>query len=150
MPSATVNDQRGANRTQTRTNIILWIIQGLLAALFLFAGGMKLMLPVAELTQQTKMPGFFIRLIGVAEVLGGIGLILPGLTRIRPSLTSLASAGLTIIMIGATIVTLDSSDIRMMPIPFVTGVLSAFVAYGRWRVAPCRARVLFPRSPVDF
>ena len=150
MPSTAVKDERAANRTQLRTNLMLWIIQGLLAALFLFAGGMKLVLPLEELTQQTQMPGFFIRFIGVAEVLGGIGLIVPGLTRIRPGLTFLASAGLTIIMIGATIVTLTSSDIRMTPIPLITGMLSAFVAYGRWRMAPYPARVLSPRISLDF
>jgi uncharacterized membrane protein YphA (DoxX/SURF4 family) len=78
MPSTTGNDERSATRQQLRTNLTLWTIQALLAALFLFAGGMKLMLPIEELTQQTQMPGLFIRFIGVAEVLGGIGLILPG------------------------------------------------------------------------
>ena len=58
-------------------NIALWIIQALLAALFLFAGGMKLITPIEEMTKQIAMPGWFLRFIGVAEVLGAIGLILP-------------------------------------------------------------------------
>jgi len=112
----------------------LWIAQGLLAALFLFAGGMKLVLPFAELTRQMPLPGLFMRFIGVAEVLGAIGLILPGLLRIRPGLTPLAAAGLVIIMIGATVVTLTGGSVAMALIPLVVGLLSAFVAYGRWRL----------------
>ena len=114
----------------------LWIVQGLLALIFLFAGGMKLVLPVEEMTKQVPLPGWFLRFIAVCEVLGAIGLILPGLLRIRPGLTPLAAAGLVIIMIGATVVTLMTADVALALIPLVVGLLSAFVAYGRWRLAP--------------
>jgi uncharacterized membrane protein YphA (DoxX/SURF4 family) len=116
----------------------LWIVQGLLAALFLFAGGMKLVLPVEEMTEQIQLPGLFLRFIGVAEVLGAIGLVLPGLLRIRPGLTPLAAAGLVIIMIGATVVTLASGMVAPALISLVVGLLAALVAYGRWRLAPHR------------
>jgi len=116
----------------------LWIVQGLLAALFLLAGGMKLVLPVEEMTKQIQLPGLFLRFIGVAEVLGAIGLVLPGLLRIRPGLTPLAAAGLVIIMIGATVVTLASGMLAPALISLVVGLLAAFVAYGRWRLAPHR------------
>jgi uncharacterized membrane protein YphA (DoxX/SURF4 family) len=121
-------------------NIALWIIQALLAALFLFAGGIKLVMPIEEMTKQMAlpMPGWFLRFIGVAEVLGGIGLILPWLLRIRPGLTALAAAGLVIIMIGATVLTLMTGDTAMALIPLVVGILCVFVAYGRWRIAPQR------------
>ena len=116
----------------------LWIVQGLLAALFLFAGGMKLVLPLEKLTGPVSLPGLFIRFIGVAEVLGALGLILPGLLRIRPGLAPLAAAGLVIIMIGATVVTLGGGDVAPALISVVVGLLAAFVAYGRWRLAPHR------------
>ena len=58
-------------------NISLWIVQVLLALLFLFAGGVKLVLPLDKLTGPIPVPGPFTRFIGVAEVLGGLGLILP-------------------------------------------------------------------------
>src|SRR5919198_5922257 len=90
-----------SERRPMMTNV-LWTIQGLLALLFLFTGGMKLMLPIEVLTAQLPLPGWFVRFIGVAELLGALGLILPGLLRIRPGLTPLAAAGLVIIMIGAT------------------------------------------------
>ena len=121
-------------------NIALWIIQALLALLFLFAGGVKLILPIEEMTKQMPMPGLFLRFIGVCEVLGGLGLILPGLLRIRTVLTPVAAAGLVIIMIGATALTLKSGQVGPALIPLVVGLLLAFVAYGRWRLAPDRSR----------
>jgi hypothetical protein len=114
----------------------LWIVQGLLALLFLWAGGVKLVLPLDQLTGPFPLPGFFVRFIGAAEVLGAIGLILPGLLRIRPGLTPLAAAGLIVIMIGATGITLAGGDVAMALIPLGVGLLAAFVAYGRWRLAP--------------
>jgi uncharacterized membrane protein YphA (DoxX/SURF4 family) len=120
-------------------NAALWIVQALLAALFLFSGGMKLVLPLDKLTGPIPMPGAFLRFIGVIEVLGALGLILPGLFRIRPGLTPLAAAGLVIIMIGATALGLVTGDLPMALIPFVVGLLAAFVAYGRWRLAPLPA-----------
>jgi hypothetical protein len=119
-------------------NAALWIIQVLLALLFLFAGGMKLVLPIAEMTKEIVMPGWFLRFIGVAEVLGGLGLILPGLTGIRPWLTPLAAAGLVIIMIGATGLTLATGGLSAALMPLVVGLASGFVAYGRWHVAAHR------------
>jgi uncharacterized membrane protein YphA (DoxX/SURF4 family) len=116
----------------------LWIVQGLLALIFLFAGGMKLVLPMQVLTQQMPLPGPFVRFIGVAEVLGAIGLILPGLLRILPGLTPLAAAGLVIIMTGATVITLSGGAVAPALIPLAVGLLSVFVAYGRWRLAPFR------------
>lgn len=126
-------------------NIVLWIIQILLALLFLFAGGTKLVLSPEVLASmgppnQVQLPGLFIRFIGVCEVLGALGLVLPGLLRIRPQLTPLAAAGLTIIMIGAVVVsTIGPGFMTALP-ALVIGVLTAFVAYGRWHLAPLRSR----------
>ena len=116
----------------------LWIVQGLLALVFLFAGGMKLVLPLDALTGPVPLPGLFVRFLGVAEVLGAVALILPGLLRIRTSLTPLAAAGLVIIMIGATVITLAGGDVAPALIPLVVGLLAAFIAYGRWRLVPHR------------
>ena len=124
-------------------NRVLWVVQGLLALVFLFAGGTKLVLSLEVLMSmgspnQIPLPGWFVRFIGVAEVLGAIGLILPGLLRIWPGLTAVAAAGLVTIMVGATVLTLASGDVAPALIPLVVGLLAAFVAYGRWRLAPHR------------
>ena len=133
MTYATLSSDWSRNRSTRRA---LWIVQGLLAALFLFAGGMKLVLPIEEMTKQMALPGLLLRFIGVAEVLGGLGLILPGLFGIRPGLTPLAAAGLVIIMIGATVLTLATGSVAAALFPLVVGLLLMFVAYGRWRLAP--------------
>src|SRR5256886_1934834 len=125
-------------QTSKGPTVVLWTIQALLAALFLFAGGMKFVLPIAEMTKQMPLPGFFLRFIGVAEVAGALGLILPGLLRIRPELTPLAAAGLVIIMIGATVITLVGGMVAVALMNLVVALLAAFVAYGRWRLAPQR------------
>ena len=114
----------------------LWGVQFLLAALFLFAGGMKLVLPLEKLAGPVALPGALIRFIGVVEVLGAVGLILPSALRIKPWLTPLAALGLVIVMIGAVVITLIGGDPFAAMISLVVGLLAAFVAYGRWRLAP--------------
>ncbi len=122
--------------------ILLWIIQVLLALLFIFAGTMKFVIPVAEMNRHAPvvLPGIFLHFIGLCEVLGGIGLVLPSLLRIKPGLTPLAASGLAIITLGATVITLIGGMIPQAIFPLVVCVLSIFVAYGRWRVAPITGR----------
>jgi uncharacterized membrane protein YphA (DoxX/SURF4 family) len=124
---------------------VLWIIQVLLALLFLFAGGTKLLIPPdvpASMgsPNQIPLPGWFIRFVGVAEVLGALGLILPGLLRIKPWLTPLAAAGLVVITIGATALTIAADGVAAGMVPLVVGLLAAFIAYGRWRLVPHPAK----------
>ena len=119
-------------------NRTLWIIQILLAVLFLFSGAAKFIVPADQMTK--GMPDWisisFLHFIGVCEVLGGIGLVLPGLLHIKPGLTPLAAGCLTIIVIGATVITVMGGMFATALLPLVTTLLSAFVAYGRWRLAP--------------
>jgi hypothetical protein len=124
---------RHAHGKSSRTSGVLWVLQVLLAALFLFAGGMKLVTPIAAMTQQVALPGPFLRFIGLAEVLGALGLILPGLLRIRLVLTPLAAAGLVIIMTGAVGVTMATMGTAQAVIPGIVGVLAASVAVGRFQ-----------------
>ncbi len=116
-----------------RFNRTLWVLQGLLAALFLFAGGMKLVVPAEQLAGPVELPGGLMRVIGVAEVLGAVGLVLPWLLQIRPALTPLAAGGLIIIMTGATAITWLGLGVGPAVMPFAIGVLCAVVAYGRSR-----------------
>ncbi|HEX2386768.1 MAG TPA: DoxX family protein [Candidatus Binatia bacterium] len=120
-------------------NVALWIVQVLLAAEFLFSGVMKFITPIEEMTKQMPLPAWFLYFIGAAEVLGGLGLILPGIFGTNTYLTPIAAAGLAVIMIGACVVTLMIGGGALVLIPLVTGLLAAFVAYGRRRLAPLAA-----------
>jgi len=121
--------QTNSSRSGTR----LWIAQGILAALFLFAGGMKLVVPADALAAQSHLPGAFMKFIGLAETLGALGLVLPGLFRIRRAVTPLAATGLVIIMIGATVTTVVQGQGPAALVPALVGVIAAYVARGRSR-----------------
>jgi len=128
----------------------LWTVQVLLALVFLFTGGTKLVLPIEDLTAQIPLPGLFIRFIALSEVVGAFGLVLPGLFRTRTELTPLAASALVVIMIGATVITFATMGAVMAIFPLVILILTAFVAYGRWKLAPlgesARERELVPNS----
>jgi hypothetical protein len=132
-----------------KLNKLLWTVQGLLAFLFLFAGGAKFVMSPEAMQGQgpIQLPLLFIRFIGVCEVLGAIGLILPGLLRIRPGLTPVAAAGLVIIMIGATVLTAMSGPLAPALFPLIVGLLAAAVAYGRWRLVPIAKSSRSSNSP---
>jgi len=115
-------------------NRALWIVQGLLSALFMFGGVAKLTMPLDEIAEMMSLPAAFLVFISVAEIAGSLGLILPGLLRIKVGLTPLAAAGLVIIMIGATSLSLagvGGGDPSAALFPGVTGILAAFVTFGR-------------------
>lgn len=126
-------------------NVLLWILQVLLALLFLFAGGTKLIMSAEALSQPATpnavmLPVWFIRFIGVFEFLGGLGLLLPGLLKTRQYLTPLAALGLAIIMIGAVVFTVIGGAISVAVVNVVILLLLLFTAYARWRVVPLGRR----------
>ena len=116
-------------------------LRWLLTAFMVGAGANHFIAPatyVAMMPSALPAPLALVYISGVAEICGGLGLILPSLLRIRPGLTPLAAAGLVIIMTGATIVSLMIGPVALAAMPFVVGLLAAFVAYGRWKLAPIR------------
>lgn len=115
-------------------SIILWIIQGLLALVFLSSGAMKLFTPFETMAAQMPLPlpEFFVRFLGVAEVLGALGLILPGIFRVGRALTPLAAVGLLIIMTGATVITMYTMGFVPALSNIVLGLLLLAVTYCRW------------------
>ena len=123
--------------TSRTANRLLWTAQILAALIFLFAGSMKFIMSPEKMQQgPVVLPLGFIYFIGVCECLGALGLILPAATRVRPGLTPLAAAGLTIIMIGAVVVSIRGMGVSAGIFPAVVGIITAFIAYGRTRIAP--------------
>ena len=121
-------------------HIALWVAQIALAALFAFAGGMKLSMPLAELTEASGLPGGLIRFIGIAEIAGVLGLILPALTRILPKLTALAALALAVVMVLAIGFHLSRGEAAYIGIPVAAFLLALFVAWGRYAKAPIAPR----------
>jgi uncharacterized membrane protein YphA (DoxX/SURF4 family) len=122
-------------------NVMLWVMQVLLAVAF-FAHGWMFLSPPAEmlaLMNAAISPGFRI-FLGVAEVLAAFGLILPGVTRILPWLISCAAAGLMIVMIGATIFHIRRGEISSAVITALLFAMATSVAYMRWKVRPILPR----------
>jgi uncharacterized membrane protein YphA (DoxX/SURF4 family) len=118
-------------------NIALWIVQGLLAAMFVMAGQMKAFTPakVRENPQMTWAHGKsdnYLRFIGIAELLGAIGLILPLVTGILPWLTVLAAIGLALIQALAIFTEhLPKKEFNVIPVNIVLLALAVFIAFGR-------------------
>ena len=124
-------------------NILLWLVQVVLAAGFGMAGFMKATQPVDALVQAgiawaSQVPLPMVRFIGSAELLGAIGLILPAATGIKPALTPLAALGLLTIMILAMAFHVSRGEAQALPINMVLGGLAAFVAWGRTKKVPIR------------
>ena len=122
-------------------NVGLWVLQVFLGLFMAIASGVpKLIIPIEQLPMPIPIPGPLLVFIGVAEIAGGLGLILPGLLKIRPGLTPLAAAGLSLVAIGGTAYQLAAGEPGNAVFALVIALLCAFIAYGRWQVAPHRAR----------
>jgi len=118
-------------------NIVLWILQVLLAALFLFHGYIMVFPPAALIETMNQVYSTWFRLfVGISESLGAIGLLLPGITRILPRLTSWAGIGLMIVAASASVFHFSRGETSSAIITAVLFVLLAFVSYMRWKVKP--------------
>ena len=122
-------------------NVGLWTLQVLLGLFMALVSGLpKLILPIDALPMPIPIPGPLLVLVGAAEVAGGLGLILPGILKIRPGLTPLAAAGLGLVAIGGTVYQLAAGEPGNAVFAATIALLCAFVGYGRWQLAPHRAR----------
>ncbi|MCU1284677.1 MAG: hypothetical protein JWO13_1027 [Acidobacteriales bacterium] len=108
-------------------NIALWIVSALLAALFLFAGGMKLLHRPEMGAEFVKIgfPAWFSTFIGVCEVLGGIALLV---SRVR----ALGAACLSVIMVGAVYTTVIHQPAQQAAVPLICFALLVWISYARF------------------
>jgi hypothetical protein len=119
-------------------NKLLWVVQAVLAILFMFAGITKLAADPVQLAADAHMSAGFLHFVSVCEMLGAVGLIIPAVTGIQPWLTPVAASGLIVIMIGAVVTTLMAPDQSPLValFPLVVGVLLTVVVVGRRKVPP--------------
>ncbi|GEM48678.1 DoxX family protein [Deinococcus cellulosilyticus] len=131
-------------QTSKALHITLWVLQILLAAMFVMTGLMKLAMPVSQLAGQlpwvTSVPEFLVRFIGLAELAGGLGLILPAASRIQPRLTGFAALGLVLVMVLASGFHLTRGEGMMVPMNLIIAAIAAVIAWGRLVKAPIQAR----------
>ena len=122
-------------------NLVLWILQALLALVFLAHGLMFLMPPPEVAAQMTaNLPRWFTLFLGVAEVAAGIGLVVPGVTRIKPVLVPAAALGVVIVLVAATIYHVMRNEMSSAVITTVLLAMAIVVAHGRLRLAPIRPK----------
>ncbi len=121
-------------------NILLWVIQVLLALVFLATGMLKITRPKDQLVSSMGgLEGYSqpaIRLIGTAEILGAVGLILPPLAGILPWLTPLAATGLVLVMVGASLTHYRRKEFSNIAMTSTLLVLAALVVVGRFWIIP--------------
>ena len=124
-------------------NIVLWVLQVLLALAFL-AHGLLFLSPPPEIAVQmnASLPRWFQLFLGVAEILAAVGLTLPGLTRVMPFLVTWAAVGIMIVMVSATVYHLMRGEISSAVITLLLLGMATFVAYMRHRVLPIGVRRL--------
>ena len=120
--------------------LALWIVQGVLAAMFLMAGLMKTLRDKETLRAQLPwvedVPAWGVKVIGIFEFLAALGLILPLVTGLYPWLTPLAASGLVLTMIGAMLLHARRKEPQAIAFNLVILVFALFVAYGRFVFVP--------------
>lgn len=122
-------------------NVVLWILQVLLAVAF-FAHGWLLLAPPPDIAQQmvTSLPRWFWVFLGVAEVLAAIGITLPGLTRVQPWLVTWAAVGIAFVMVAATVWHLARAEWSSAVVTLLLLAMATYVAYARARILPIGPR----------
>lgn len=125
-------------------HITLWVLQALLAVMFLMAGFMKLSQPIEELARTlpwvTSVSAGTVRFIGLSELLGALGLLLPALLRIKPGLTIVAALGLATVQILALGFHVSRGEYAMIGMNLLFVAVAVFIAWGRMKKAPIYAR----------
>jgi len=121
-----------------------WVGQAILGGMFTTIGAMKLFAPMEKLEDKFEWPKNVgsrgTRMIGAAELAGGIGTIVPAATRIAPWLTPMAALGLDLVMMSAAIYHVRRKELGALKMPLALGALAALVFLGRTKGAKIRCR----------
>lgn len=120
-------------------NLVLWVLQALLGVYFFITGIVHFVVPPGlpeQMAWMYELDPTLHYLSGTAEILAGLGLILPGVFRVQTRLVPLAALGLVLVMFGAAVWHLTRAEYQNIVMNGVLAALSAFVAYGRWRLKP--------------
>ena len=134
----------GIEQRSKGMHIALWVVQILLAVMFLMVGAMKAFMPLDEVAKTMRwvpdVPAGLVRFIGLAELAGVLGLILPSATKIQPRLTPLAAVGLGVVVLLGAILHFTRGEGALTPLNFTLAAMAAFVVWGRTKKAPIAGR----------
>ena len=140
MDSVASRTSVGLGQRSKGIHIAVWVVQILLAVVFLMTGTMKAFMPLDEVAKTMRwvpdVPAGLVRFIGLAELAGALGLILPSATKIQPKLTPLAAAGLGVVVLLGAILHFTRGEGALTPLNFILAAMAAFVAWGRTQKAP--------------
>ena len=144
MKTASIMSQDSGPGPGKPLRIGLWIAQVLVFVAFTLFGSMKFFVPIDELAAMWIWPGvvppWFLHLIGLLDIAGGLGILLPALTRIQPRLGVAAAVGCVLLQISAVVFHTIRGECRALPLNFILLALSVFILWGRGTKVPITAR----------
>lgn len=120
-------------------NILLWILQIILCAFFLFSGYEKINLTwqeISHISLNSSVNRWLVVMIGWSEIVGAIGLILPAVLKVLPVLTPWAAASLAFVMTMATVFHLVQHEFMLMVLTLAIALSTGLIAYGRFVLRP--------------
>lgn len=121
-----------SEKTISKTrNIILWIAQGLLATMLIWAGFMKILLPAKLPFSWVKDHPDLVLFTGMVDFLGGIGIILPTLLGLKPKLAIFAAYGIIMLMVAASIFHISRGEAKDIGFNVFVMLMALFVSWGR-------------------
>jgi hypothetical protein len=116
--------------------IAVWIVSGLLALAYLFAGGTKVITGYDKIqdrmTWTSHAKSWHVKVVGILEILGAIGLIVPALTGILPILAPIAASGLALLQVVAIVVHVRIGEGKKIAPNIILLLLALFVAIARF------------------
>lgn len=131
-------------RPPAALSVTLWVVQILLALMFIASGLWKLLTPIEQLAESFPWVGevsaVLVRGTSLLDVVGGLGLLLPSVTRIRPRVAVAAAIGCAALQLGAIVFHVSRGEVADIPFNLVLLTLALFVAWGRNTADPVAPR----------
>ena len=129
-----------SRRAKRKAKVYLWVVQAVVAGIFIMSGAIKLFMPMELLAPKnpwvTQVPEWLTRLIGFSEIAGGIGLLLPSILRIEPRLSVYAAFSLAFVMLLAIAFHINRSEYAGLYVNVLLFVGAVYVGWNRLKKYP--------------
>jgi putative oxidoreductase len=138
-------ERKRQKRKERNQKLSFWVAQTILAGIFFLQGVMKLIIPVEALAQThfwiNVAPEWFVKLIGLIEVLAGLGLILPATLQYHPAWSMRAGYGVLLLLILATVFHIIRGEWSNLPTIVILAAIDVYFLWGRLKVDPIREKI---------